>query len=296
MLRVEVRVKGIVLAGGTGSRLRPITRAVCKQLLPVYDKPMIYYPLTTLMLAGVRELLVVTTSEDRGAFERLLGDGSAWGVHIRYAVQQAPRGIAEALLLGEAFLDGGPCALVLGDNLLYGHGLTDAVQAGAALERGALVFGHLVADPARYGVLAMEEGRVVDIVEKPTRPPSRYAVPGLYFYGPDAPARARALRPSARGELEITDLNRSYLADGLLDVRLFGRGLAWLDMGTPDALASASVFVQTLQERQGLRIGCPEEVAWRQGFIDDAGLRAAAAASLGTGYGEYLIGLLEAGA
>ena len=286
-------MKGILLAGGTGTRLRPITLAVCKQLLPVYDKPMVYYPLTTLMLAGVRDILVITTPGDRAAFERLLGDGAAWGLRLSYAAQAEPRGIAEALILGAGFLDGGPCALMLGDNLLYGQGLTEAVQAGAALTRGALVLGHPVADPSRYDVLALRDGRVVDIVEKPSRPPSRLAVPGVYFYGPDAPERAARLRPSARGELEITDLNRAYLADGLLDVRLFGRGLAWLDMGTPEALAAASAFVQTLQERQGLRIGSPEEVAWRQGFIDDEGLRRAARASAGTTYGDYLLALLE---
>ena len=289
-------MKGIVLAGGTGSRLRPLTLAVCKQLLPVYDKPMIYYPISVLMLAGIRDLLVISTPADLPLIQRLLGDGSAWGVRFAYAEQAAPRGIAEALTLGEAFLAGDSVGLVLGDNLFYGQGLTEAVRHGAASRSGACVFGTPVADPARYGVLAFDGDRVVDIVEKPTSPPSRFAVPGLYFFGPDAPARAAALRPSARGELEITDLNRAYLADGALTVRTFGRGLAWLDMGTPESLAQASLLVQTLQDRQGLLIGSPEEVAWRAGWLDDAGLRRAAAAAAGTSYSDRLLALLDADA
>jgi glucose-1-phosphate thymidylyltransferase len=288
-------MRGIVLAGGTGSRLRPMTLAVCKQLLPVFDKPMVYYPISALMLAGVRELLVVTTPEDQSAFRRLLGTGEAWGVRFSYAVQTAPRGIAEALWVGEDFLQGEPSALVLGDNLLYGQGLTEALRAGAQTTEGALIFGTRVAQPSAYGVLALDGDRVVDVVEKPARPPSPYAVPGLYFYGPDAPTRARALRPSARGELEITDLHRSYLADGALKVRLFGRGLAWLDMGTPESLAEAATFVSTLQARQGLILGSPEEVAWRQGWIDAEGLLAASARCAGTAYGAWLAALASEG-
>ena len=288
-------MRGIILAGGSGTRLRPITRAVCKQLLPVFDKPMVYYPLSTLMLAGIRDVLVITTPRDQGAFRELLGDGAAWGMRLSYAAQERPAGIAEALILGEGFLEGGPCALVLGDNLLFGQGLTEAVTEGAALQEGALVFGYRVADPERYGVLVWRGGALVDVVEKPQLPPSRFAVPGLYFYGPDAPARARDLRPSGRGELEITDLNRSYLRDGRLRARLLGRGIAWLDMGTPENLAAAGAFVQGLQERQGLRIGCPEEVAWRRGWIDDEGMEACAKLQEGTDYARYLRALVAEG-
>jgi glucose-1-phosphate thymidylyltransferase len=288
-------MRGIILAGGSGTRLRPITRAVCKQLLPVFDKPMVYYPLSTMMLAGVREVLVVTTRGDLDAFRALLGDGSAWGMALRYAVQQRPEGIAQALVLGREFLADEPSALILGDNLLYGQGLTGELRAGAQRTSGALVFGYRVADPRRYGVLALDGDRAVDIVEKPDAPPSPFAVPGLYFYDGTAAARAAALRPSARGELEITDLNRSYLADGALDVRLLGRGVAWLDMGTPESLMAAGSFVQGLQDRQGLRIGCPEEVAWRQGWIDDEGLLRCAADQEGTDYAAYLRALASEG-
>jgi glucose-1-phosphate thymidylyltransferase len=285
-------MRGIILAGGSGTRLRPITRAVCKQLLPVFDKPMVYYPLSTMMLAGVREVLVVTTRADLDLFRALLGDGSAWGMTLRYAVQQRPEGIAQALVLGREFLAEAPSALILGDNLLYGQGLTGELRAGAARTQGALVFGYRVADPRRYGVLALDGDRAVDIVEKPDAPPSPFAVPGLYFYDGTASARAAELRPSARGELEITDLNRSYLADGALDVRLLGRGVAWMDMGTPESLLAAGSFVQGLQDRQGLRIGCPEEVAWRQGWIDDEGLLRCAADHAGTEYAAYLAALV----
>lgn len=288
-------MKGIVLAGGTGSRLRPMTAAMCKQLLPVFDKPMVYYPLTVLMLAGIREILVISTPGDRPAFERLLGDGARWGLRVEHAVQAAPRGIAEALCIAEGFLDGGPSMLVLGDNLLFGQGLTPAVQAAAALTRGAHVFGYPVNDPSAYGVLAFDGDRVTDLVEKPAQPPSRYAVPGLYAYDGTAPRRAAALTPSARGEIEITELNRSYLADGQLGVTRLGRGIAWLDMGTPENLLAAASFVEAIQGRQGYRIGCPEEVAWRQGWIDDVQLDALGRALRGTDYGDYLCRLAAEG-
>jgi glucose-1-phosphate thymidylyltransferase len=281
-------VKGILLAGGNGTRLRPMTLAVCKQLLPVFDKPMVFYPLTLLMLAGVREVAVISSPDALPALRRLLGDGAAWGMRFAYLEQQAPRGIAEAPILAEDFLAGGPSALVLGDNLLFGQGLSAVLRRAAALDVGARIFGYPVKQPERYGVLAFEGDRVVDVVEKPAAPPSRLAVPGVYFYDGTAPARARALRPSARGELEITDLNRGYLADGTLGVDVLGRGVAWLDMGTPEDLLEAAHFVETLQARQGYRIGCPEEVAWRQGWIDDAGLLACAKAHAGTAYGDYL--------
>ncbi|MCB9665662.1 MAG: glucose-1-phosphate thymidylyltransferase RfbA [Alphaproteobacteria bacterium] len=287
---------GVLLAGGTGSRLRPLTASVCKQLLPVYDKPMVFYPLSLLMLAGVRRTLVITTPRDHQAFVDLLGDGSAWGTELAYAVQDRPAGIAQALTLAEGFLAGRASMLVLGDNLLYGEGLTAVLRRMAALERGAHVLGYPVADPTQYGVLAFEGERVVDLVEKPADPPSRFAVPGLYAYDGTAPARVASQAPSARGELEITDLNRSYLADGQLEVSCLGRGVAWLDMGTPASLHEAAGFVQTLQARQGYRVGCPEEVAWRQGWIDDEALLACAAGYRATEYGAYLERLVEEGA
>ncbi len=286
-------MKGIVLAGGTGSRLRPLTRATSKQLLPVFDKPMIYYPISILLLAGVREILVISTPQDGPSFQRLLGDGSAWGVRFVYASQAAPRGIAEALLLAEAFLDGGASFLVLGDNLLYGSGLTGVLQRAASLRQGAHIFGVPVLDPRAYGVIAYDGDRVTDLVEKPAVPPSRYAIPGFYAYDATAPARARALVPSARGELEITDLNRSYLHDGQLEVTRLGRGVAWMDMGTPEALLETASFVEAVQARQGTAIGSPEEVAWRQGWIDDAALFACSATMEGTAYGAYLAALPE---
>lgn len=288
-----VEMKGIILAGGTGSRLRPLTWAVCKQLLPVHDKPMIYYPLSCLMLADIREVLVISTPHDLPLIRRLLGDGAQWGLSIAYASQPSPGGIAEALVLGEAFLDGASCALVLGDNLLYGEGLGEMLRSAGREVRGAHVFGYPVANPSRYGVLAFnEQGAVSDVVEKPASPPSTYAVPGLYFYDASAPQRASALRPSPRGELEITDLNRSYLSDGLLDVTRLGRGIAWLDMGTPRALSDAASFVSSLESRTGLKVGCPEEIAFRQGWISGEQLMAAAERHAGSDYGAYLGALL----
>ncbi len=287
-------MKGIVLAGGAGTRLHPVTRAVSKQLLPVYDKPMIYYPLSVLMLAGLREILVISTPEDLPRFRQLLGDGSTWGLRLAYAEQPRPDGLAQALTIGRDFLEGEPSALILGDNIFFGQGLREELESAARLTEGACIFGYAVRDPERYGVLVFDErGAVIEIDEKPSHPRSRFAVPGLYFYGPDAPERAAALRPSARGELEITDLNRGYLREGRLQVRLLGRGIAWLDTGTPVSLLQAANFVQTIEDRQGLKIACLEEIAWRQGWIGDDDLRRAADA-LGRGeYAAYLRRLLE---
>ncbi len=285
-------MRGILLAGGTGSRLRPLTFVVSKQLLPVHDKPMVYYPLSTLMLAGIREILVISTPTDLPLLRRLLGTGERLGIRLEYAVQDHPRGIAEALLIARDFLDHEPVALMLGDNLLHGGALTAILREGAATTEGAMVLGYPVADPRRYGVLALTDGLPTDIVEKPKDPPSRYAVPGLYFYDGTASDRAAGLSPSPRGELEITDLNRSYLRDGQLRAKLIGRGIAWLDMGTPAALADASAFVRTMEDRQGLKVLVPEEIAWRQGWLDDAGLEEAAELHAGSAYGDYLRGLL----
>jgi glucose-1-phosphate thymidylyltransferase len=279
--------RGIILAGGAGTRLHPLTLAVSKQLLPVYDKPMIYYPLSVLMLAGIREILIITTPEDQAAFQRLLGDGSEIGLSLSYVVQPSPDGLAQAFILGEPFLDEEASALVLGDNIFYGAGLAAQLQAASARQEGATVFGYPVADPERYGVLEFDNGKVVGIEEKPKTPKSNLAVTGLYFYDHRAPTFARELKPSARGELEITDLNRRYLANGDLRVEVFGRGFAWLDTGTHESLIQAGEFVRAIEQRQGLRIGCIEEIAYQNGWIDNSQLLSIAARSKSP-YAEYL--------
>jgi glucose-1-phosphate thymidylyltransferase len=285
--------KGLILAGGAGTRLHPATLAVSKQLLPVYDKPLVYYPLTTLMLAGIRKFLLISTPEDTPDFQKLLGDGRQWGLVMQYAVQPKPEGLAQALTIGEEFLAGGPSALVLGDNIFYGHDLP-VLLAEAGRAEGAAVFAYHVDDPQRYGVVEFDRsGRAVNLEEKPARPRSNYAVTGLYFYDGTAPAKARTLKPSARGELEITDLNRLYLEEGRLMVQIMGRGLAWLDTGTPDSLLEAGQFIGTIEKRQGLKVACPEEVAWRQGWIDAGQLRKLAEPLFRNNYGRYLRQLLE---
>jgi glucose-1-phosphate thymidylyltransferase len=287
------RRKGIVLAGGHGTRLHPMTLAVSKQLLPVYDKPLIYYPLSVLMLAGIRDILVITTPRDQAAFEALLGDGRRWGIAITYAVQAEPGGLAQALLIAEAFVGGDPLCLILGDNIFFGQGLAQRLQAVSRRTEGATVFAYPVRDPQRYGVIAFDAaGRPIGIEEKPAAPASRYAVTGLYFYDRDAIAIAKGLAPSARGELEITDVNRAYLAAGRLAVETLGRGAAWLDTGMPEALFQAATFVQVIEARQGLKIACVEEVAWRMGYIDAERLRALAEPLARSAYGRYLLDLL----
>jgi glucose-1-phosphate thymidylyltransferase len=286
--------KGIILAGGAGTRLHPVTRAIGKQLLPIYDKPMVYYPLTTLMLAGIRDILVITTPEDSGRFARLLGDGAQWGLGIRHALQPSPDGLAQAFIIGTDFIGQDLCALILGDNLFFGTGLTGQLRAASANVDRATVFAYPVSNPSAFGVVTFNsEGHAVAIEEKPARPRSRYVVTGLYFYDNDVIDVARSLEPSARGELEITDVNNWYLARGRLDVERMQRGMAWLDTGTPDTLLEAAHFIQTLERRQGLKIGSPEEVAWRQGWIDDAQLARLAAPLEQSSYGRYLRQLLE---
>ena len=285
--------KGIILAGGSGTRLYPITVGVSKQLLPIYDKPMIYYPISVLMLAGIREICMLTTPQDQEQFKRTLGDGSQWGVTFTYVVQPSPDGLAQAYILAEEFLDGAPSAMVLGDNIFFGHGLPEIMAAADAKTVGGTVFGYHVADPERYGVVAFgEDGEVTQIIEKPEVPPSNYAVTGLYFLDGTAPARAREVKPSDRGEVEITTLLEMYLADGTLDVQRMGRGYAWLDTGTHASLLDAGNFVRTLETRQGLQTGCLEEIAYQQGWIDDKALREQAEKYRKNRYGAYLMGLL----
>jgi glucose-1-phosphate thymidylyltransferase len=285
------------LAGGSGTRLHPVTMGVCKQLLPIYDKPMIYYPLSTLMLAGIRDVLVISTPQDTARFEQILGDGSQWGMGIHYAVQPKPEGLAQAFIIGDRFVRNEPSTLILGDNLFFGSGFTVLLQDAGRVTDGATVFAYRVSSPEAFGVVAFDaDGRATSIEEKPAKPKSNFAVTGLYFYDADVVEIAKSLKPSARGELEITDVNSRYLAEGRLNVQRMARGTAWLDTGTHDSLLEAAHFIQTLEKRQGLKVGCPEEVAWRLGWIDSAGLERLAGPLKKSGYGSYLLGLLEQGA
>ncbi len=288
--------RGIILAGGSGTRLYPLTQAVSKQLLPVYDKPMIYYPLSTLMLAGVRDVLVINTPHEQPLFQRLLGDGSQWGLSIRYAVQPSPDGLAQAFVIGRDFVGGEPSCLILGDNIFYGHGLTESMERAVNRDRGATVFGYWVRDPERYGVAEFDAGnRVVGLEEKPAKPKSHWAVTGLYFYDNRVCDYAAALKPSPRGELEITDLNRCYLDEGSLMLERLGRGYAWLDTGTHESLTEASNYIETIENRQGLKVACPEEIAYQSGWIDAAQVQRLAAPLAKNGYGRYLLQLIEQG-
>jgi len=294
MVTQQNQRRGIVLAGGSGTRLYPLTKPVSKQLMPVYDKPMIYYPLSVLMLAGIREVLIITTPTDSAAFRSLLGDGSDWGMHIDYAVQAEPKGLAQAYQIGADFVGDKPSTLILGDNIFYGHGLPELLARASDRTQGATVFGYYVKDPQAYGVVSFDtNGRAATIEEKPLNPRSNYAVTGLYFYDGDAVRLARDIKPSARGELEITDLNRLYLEAGTLEVELMGRGFAWLDTGTHASLLDAGLYVRIVEERQGLKICCPEEIAWRQGFIDSEQLARIAEPLRKSGYGEYLLNQLK---
>ena len=288
--------KGIILAGGSGTRLYPVTQAISKQLLPVYDKPMIFYPLSVLMLAGIREVLVINTPHEQALFKALLGDGSRWGIRIEYAVQPAPEGLAQAFLIGRDFIAGEPSCLILGDNIFYGHGLTELLQRAASRTRGATVFGYWVRDPERYGVAEFDKtGRVIGLEEKPAKPKSSYAVTGLYFYDERVCDFAAKLKPSARGELEITDLNRCYLDDGSLMLEQLGRGYAWLDTGTHESMMDAGNYIATVENRQGLKVCCPEEIAFQNGWIDADQLRELARPLVKSGYGQYLLQLIEQG-
>ncbi len=287
-------MKGIILAGGSGSRLYPVTHVVSKQLLPVYDKPLVYYPLSTLMLAGIREILVISTPTDLPRFKQLLGDGSRWGISLEYAVQPSPNGLAQAFIIGRKFVGSGPVALILGDNIFYGQGFGSTLREAASREEGATVFGYYVRDPERYGVVEFEKGgRVVGFEEKPERPRSHYAVTGLYFYDNEVLDIAASLKPSARGELEITDVNKEYLRRGSIRVELFGRGMAWLDTGTHEALQQATSFIETIEQRQGLKVSCPEEISYRMGYIDAETLSRLAEPMKKSSYGKYLLAIAQ---